>query len=214
MSITPLNEDLDVIQNLVIPFLEEDMDNIQKLDDEPNDVGGLSAAELKYEFDRAGNIIKSYINETLVPKLSGTVAEEEERAAAEAERKAAEEERKKTFSSVLAIAEECRDTAVASAETAVESAETSVEMASDSEAWAVGTRSGVAVPETDLTYRNNAKYWAENAKEIVGPVVTPTEFEETITPIKEDISDIKEDISGIQIKTETTFQKLMTGRFI
>lgn len=207
MSITPLNDDLDVIQNLVIPFLEEDMDNIQKLDDEPNDVGGLTAAELKYEFDRAGNIIKKYLNETLVPTLSGTVAEEEERAAAEEERKAAEAERKQTFSTVLATAEECRDTAVASAETAVTSAETSVEMASDSEAWAVGTRSGAAVPETDPTYQNNARYWAEHAEEIIGPVVTPAELEETITPIKKDIS-------GIQIKTETTFQKLMTGRFI
>lgn len=31
----------------------------------------------------------------------------------------------------------------------------------DSEAWAVGTRGGVAVPSTDPTYHNNAKYYAE-----------------------------------------------------
>lgn len=70
------------------------MDIIQKLDDEPNDVGGLTAAELKYEFDRAGNIIKGYINNTLLPAISDTVAEEEARAQAEAERVQAESERK------------------------------------------------------------------------------------------------------------------------
>lgn len=31
----------------------------------------------------------------------------------------------------------------------------------DSEAWAKGTRGGVAVPSTDPTYHNNAKYYAE-----------------------------------------------------
>lgn len=93
MSLTPLSEDLDIIQNLVIPSMEEDLDIIQKLDDEPNDVGGLSASELKFEFDRAGNIIKSYINNTLVPNLSDTVAEAEERAKAEAKRIANEEGR-------------------------------------------------------------------------------------------------------------------------
>lgn len=69
------------------------MDIIQKLDDEPNDVGGLTAAELKFEFDRAGNTIKKYINETLLPAVSDTVAEAEERAKAEAERVQAESER-------------------------------------------------------------------------------------------------------------------------
>lgn len=44
---------------------------ISLLDDEPNDIGGLSAAELKAKFDEAGNIIKTYINETLIPELAG-----------------------------------------------------------------------------------------------------------------------------------------------
>ena len=90
MSLQTLNENLDIIQNLVIPFLEDDLDNIQKLDDEPNDVGGLTAAELKAEFDKAGNTIKEYLNETLIPQLSDTVAEAEVRAAAERERVANE----------------------------------------------------------------------------------------------------------------------------
>lgn len=33
----------------------------------------------------------------------------------------------------------------------------------DSEAWAVGTRDGVAVTSLDITYHNNAEYYANNA---------------------------------------------------
>ena len=32
----------------------------------------------------------------------------------------------------------------------------------DAEAWAVGTRGGTAIPNTDPAYHNNAKYYAEN----------------------------------------------------
>lgn len=93
MSISTLNDDLNILQNLAIPAFEEDVDVIQKLDDEPNDVGGLSAAELKAKFDEAGNRIKTYLNETLVPSISETVAEAEKRAEAEAARVLAEEQR-------------------------------------------------------------------------------------------------------------------------
>lgn len=44
---------------------------ISLLDDEPNDVGGMSSAELKAKFDEAANIIKDYINNTLIPELAG-----------------------------------------------------------------------------------------------------------------------------------------------
>lgn len=33
----------------------------------------------------------------------------------------------------------------------------------DAEAWAVGTRNGVAVPTTDPAYHNNSKYWSQQA---------------------------------------------------
>lgn len=46
-----------------------DMDIIQKLDDEPNDVGGLSATELKQKFDEGGNALKTYLNTVLLPQL-------------------------------------------------------------------------------------------------------------------------------------------------
>ncbi len=100
MALKPLSADMDHIQKLVIPGLDVDMDVIQKLDDEPNDVGGLSPAQLKAEFDKAGNIIKKYLNEDLLPAVSDTVVEaelrsqrEEERQAAEVQRLAAERER-------------------------------------------------------------------------------------------------------------------------
>lgn len=52
-----------------LPRFEKDVNIISKLDDEPNDVGGLSAAELKAEFDKAGGLLKAFINETLLPYL-------------------------------------------------------------------------------------------------------------------------------------------------
>ena len=54
---------------MAIKQLTDDLNIIQKLDDEPNDVGGLTAQELKTAFDKAGNTIQKYINETLIPEL-------------------------------------------------------------------------------------------------------------------------------------------------
>ena len=42
---------------MALPTCNEDMNIISKLDDEPNDVGGLSAASLKAKFDLAGNLL-------------------------------------------------------------------------------------------------------------------------------------------------------------
>ena len=52
-----------------IPTLDTDLSIIQKLDDYPNDVGGLSAADLKAKFDEAGLALQQYINEVLIPAL-------------------------------------------------------------------------------------------------------------------------------------------------
>ena len=40
--------------------------------------------------------------------------------------------------------------------------------AQDSEAWAVGTRNGQAVPASDETHNNNSKYWAQQAAAAAG----------------------------------------------
>lgn len=53
-----------------------DLSIISILDNEPNDVGGLSAEEFKAKFDEAANIIKDYINETLLPELASTIGAE------------------------------------------------------------------------------------------------------------------------------------------
>lgn len=47
----------------------KDMNIIAKLDDEPNDVGGLTAAQLKGKFDEGGVAVKEYINGVLLPEL-------------------------------------------------------------------------------------------------------------------------------------------------
>ena len=45
------------------------VNNISLLDDLPNAVGGLSAAELKARFDKAGGDIQTFLNETLIPAI-------------------------------------------------------------------------------------------------------------------------------------------------
>lgn len=90
-----LTADLNVVanSNLEIQLLDGDLNIIQKLDDEPNDVGGLTSAELKAKFDESGNTIKKYINETLIPAVLAEDATEESRKQAEAARVAAEQGR-------------------------------------------------------------------------------------------------------------------------
>ena len=95
MSQPNLNEDLNIVSNsnLTIAYLDGNLDIIQQLDDEPNDVGGLTSAELKAKFDEAGNVIKTYINDTLIPAILAEDATEEARASAEAARETAEQAR-------------------------------------------------------------------------------------------------------------------------
>ena len=58
-----------------IESLNEDLAVHQKLDDEPNDVGGLSSEELKALFDSAPLAIQRYINEVLVRAINGMDAD-------------------------------------------------------------------------------------------------------------------------------------------
>lgn len=57
---------------MALTKLTSDLNIIQALDDEPNDVGGLSAAQLKAKFDEAANAIKTYINNTLTSELDNS----------------------------------------------------------------------------------------------------------------------------------------------
>lgn len=54
---------------MALTKLEKDMNIVQALDDEPNDVGGLTALELKAKFDEGGAAVKEYLNDTLTPEL-------------------------------------------------------------------------------------------------------------------------------------------------
>ena len=46
-----------------------DVNNIQGLGDRPNEIDGMTSAELKAKFDKAGSDIKEYINGTLIQEL-------------------------------------------------------------------------------------------------------------------------------------------------
>lgn len=54
---------------MAIEKFNKNMAIIAALDDEPNDVGGLTAAELKAKFDEGGMSIKEYINTVLLPAI-------------------------------------------------------------------------------------------------------------------------------------------------
>lgn len=69
--------------------LDEDLRIHQKLEDEPNDVGGLSAQELKKKFDQAGVTIQKYLNETHLPEEETAVADALSEAKAYADKKTA-----------------------------------------------------------------------------------------------------------------------------
>ena len=48
---------------------DTDVENIQKLGDQPNDTDGLSADELKYLFDKASMDLKDFINNVSLPEI-------------------------------------------------------------------------------------------------------------------------------------------------
>ena len=56
----------------------EDLNIIRQLDDEPNDVGGLSAQALKAAFDEGGLAIQAYLNNTLTSEIDSTLATKQE----------------------------------------------------------------------------------------------------------------------------------------
>lgn len=92
-----LDADLNIIQrsgiNIQIDPLTKDLNIIQALDDEPNDVGGLSAQQLKAKFDESGNLIKTYINDSLIPQVLSEGATEAQRQANETQRQENEQTR-------------------------------------------------------------------------------------------------------------------------
>jgi hypothetical protein len=119
------NKAVTTVVPVSIPTFDDDLAIIQKLDDEPNDVGGLTAMELKAKFDEGNVTAQQYINNVLIPAVVADDLTEQTRAAAEAERVANEIERVASETSRLS-AENARITAEANrviAEAAREQAE-------------------------------------------------------------------------------------------
>lgn len=54
---------------MALTKLTTNLNNIQALHDKPNTADGLTADQLKAKFDKAGNDIKTYINETLTEEI-------------------------------------------------------------------------------------------------------------------------------------------------
>lgn len=78
-------------------------------------------------------------------------------------------------------------TASAAATSAATSEGNAEESAQDSEAWAVGTRGGQAVPDSDETHNNNSKYWARQAAAAAGGgVITFNGRSGTVVPANGD----------------------------
>lgn len=50
------------------------VNNIQALSDRPNTIDGLTSAELKEKFDKAGADLKDYLNTTLTEELDAALA--------------------------------------------------------------------------------------------------------------------------------------------
>jgi len=63
---------------MALTKLSSDLNNISHLDTEPNDIGGLSAEQLKAKFDEGPNAIKAYINDTLTKEIDEQKADKSE----------------------------------------------------------------------------------------------------------------------------------------
>lgn len=59
---------------MALTKLTANVNNIQQLSDKPNETDGLTSAELKERFDKAGATIKTYLNEVLTSELDTAIA--------------------------------------------------------------------------------------------------------------------------------------------
>ena len=166
MAQIPLDENLDIVArsdiSVTIDPLTKDLNIIQKLDDEPNDVGGMSAQELKETFDRAGNIIKSYINDSLVPQCLSEGVTEQTRVANENQRKANE------------TARQSAESARVSAESARVSAENARKSAESARVTAENSRKDA---ESERASAENMRKSAESSRQTAESVRNSTESE-------------------------------------
>lgn len=167
-----------------LPKMTTPVNNISLLDDLPNAVGGLSAAELKARFDKAGGDIQTFLNETLIPAIEqmgvdeGAARDAAIQAAIDAleldmtvenlqKAIAAAESRAKEYADTkdaanLAAAKQYADTKAAAAQSAAESAAAS-DAASKADAALLAAKSyakqqdAVTLLNADVAAKNYAK---------------------------------------------------------
>lgn len=118
-------------------------------------------------------------------------AESKENSAASAQRSSQSASAAQTSAEAAAASQQLAaanaQTASDAAASAAESEENAEESAQDSEAWAVGTRGGQNVPNSDETHNNNSKYWAQQAAAAAGGgVITFNGRNGTVVPANGD----------------------------
>ena len=167
MSNAALTKDLNILQATAveIQYLNGDLNIIAKLDDEPNDVGGLSSDQLKAKFDEAGNVIKDYINNTLIPAILASDSTEAAREEAENQRAANETQRQENEA-----ARQTEETARQTEETARQENEQSRQNAETARGTAEGARVTAenqrAANETQRQENEAARQTAEQARNV------------------------------------------------
>lgn len=65
---------------MALTTLDTELNIIAALDDEPNDIDGLTAAQLKAKFDEGGLAIKTFLNDTLIPETEAEITRQVENA--------------------------------------------------------------------------------------------------------------------------------------
>lgn len=130
-----------MVRQLVAPAYNAAVDAINEIDGVEKGIETAEAQRVAAEETRQQNEAQRISNE------NARVANEKARQTAETERQTAEAARQ-------------------SAETAREDKETGY--VADAEAWARGTRNGVAVGASDPAYENNAAYFRDQARSVVG----------------------------------------------
>lgn len=167
MSNAALTKDLNILQATAveIQYLNGDLNIIAKLDDEPNDVGGLSSDQLKAKFDEAGNVIKDYINNTLIPAILASASTEAAREEAENQRVTNENQRVQNEA-----ARQSGETARETAETQRQTNEQSRQNAETARGTAEGARVTAenqrAANETQRQENEASRQTAEQARNV------------------------------------------------
>lgn len=129
-----------------------------------SDYYNIVAAQIAAAIE-AGEKYDAAIQAAQTATAAATTATNAKNAAVNA--KTAAENAKTAAESAKADAVSAKNAAAGSATAAANSATAAGDASKEAEAWAVGKRSGVDVPSSDPAYHNNAKYWADQAQQMV-----------------------------------------------